>query len=61
MATNIANKAKEVKAWIERQQPMAWEGKGSPGTSTLEIRAYIARRWPDLLPEIHAAIYAASI
>jgi hypothetical protein len=59
--TPIKNKAKEVRAWIERQQPMAWDGKGSPGVSRIEIARYVKARWPDLAPTIQFSIIEASI
>ena len=49
MATNVVNKAAEVRWWIERQHHGIL-----PGTD--EIEAYIKQRWPDLDVDIRSRI-----
>lgn len=57
MATNIANKVKEVRAWMGRK--MFQDDKA--GVTYGEVEQYINSRWPDLDIEIRNRIYRASL
>lgn len=54
--TPIINKAKEVRYWMARRVA---EAEHHPNLA--EIRRYVMRRWPLLLPEIREEIVEAAI
>lgn len=55
MATLTANKALEVRAWIERRKALDNEVKSA------DVMKYIVSRWPELNAEIQNEIYDKSL
>lgn len=55
MTTPIKNKAAEVRAWIDRVH--ADDGE----VGDIDVKAYIKKRWPNLIEGIQQAIFAEVI